>query len=253
MKTQSRKKFVKSANVNKQNIPLQSNTTMSTSCCLNHRWALLNANLFPIACYRRFGLPQCSELGCHISCDFRALLHSVQTRPNTPWWPSLARSWAGFPHTHNTCCRATPALSHQFTPAAEKESTETPFTPRPVWVPALPSPLSNYLHLNFLHDCLFSIFDKLYFAFTVGNCLLISGKSLHFTPLGSCRGDRAIQPLVIHISTGELTDLMTEVCTVPRSLHFSMLQLHIGKKITTTITIKTQFLLSEEEYSASIQ
>lgn len=148
-----------SANVNKQNIPLQSNTTMSTSCCLNHRWALLNANLFPVARYRRFALPQCSELGCPTSCDFRALLHSTQTRPNTPWWPSPARSWAGFPRTRNTCCRATPALSHQFAPAAEKESTETPFTPRPMCGPALPPPLSNYVRLNFLHHCLFSMFD----------------------------------------------------------------------------------------------
>lgn len=92
--------------------------------------------------------------------------------------------------------------------------------------------------------CLTVVRHKLCCAFTVGNCLLISGKSLHFTPLGSCKGDRAAQPSVIHVSTGELT------C---RDLCISLLQLQNGKKITTTITIKTQFLLSEEEYSASIQ
>lgn len=179
-----------------------------------------------------------------------------QKRPNTPWRPSPARSQAGFPHIHYTCCRAkTPAPGHRLPPAAERKAQKPLSHPLVFrgcvgsWL--ISSPIKLYkLELPPWH-CLFSMFDELHCDFIVVNCLLISGKRVHFPHHWDYVKGTAIQPLVIHFSTGELTDLITKVCTVPRAPHFSILQLQIVKKITITITIKTQFLLAEEESSAS--
>lgn len=180
-----------------------------------------------------------------------------QKGPNTPWRPSPAISRAVFPHTHNTHRGAMPALSHHPTPAVERNAQKSPSHPL-VFGGCVGSRLSSSPTALYKLELPPRLFIQR--VWRTASCLYCCELFANFweetalsTPLGLRKGDRAIQPLVILFSTGELIGLITKVCTVARALPFSLLQFQIVKKITITITMKTQFLLSEEEKSASTQ
>lgn len=134
---------------------------MSVRFYLNHPWALLKANLLPAALHHGFGLPHCSELGCRISCDFRALLHFIDRKdPTLPEGPALQEA-RQVSHIYTI-----PAAGQQRlllaidSPLQRRGKHRNPFHTHwsfeGVLVPDSSPPPSNYTNLNFLHDTVYS-------------------------------------------------------------------------------------------------
>lgn len=163
---------------------------MSIRCYLNRPWALLKANLFPAALYHGFRLPRCSELGCHISCDFRALLCFIGRKDPTLPEDQVPQEAGQFSYIHTIPTAGQRLLLAINSLLQQRGKYRNPLHTHwffeGVLVPDSPPSPSNYIDLNFLNDCLFSVFDELHCAFIVVNCLLISGKRLHFPHCWDC-------------------------------------------------------------------